>query len=177
MLYVLPTCRAPVRSKAFFPFKVANLSSLSLIFRQSMVFLLNWEQIIHYRRQLCNYKNIVSWQLSTLKKLLSWQFPNCQRQSTAQTLRRKRTKGAQQNILCCALFVLGLWRRFGASGAVLLLNVANVVMLPFANAASCQLHRPYWKLEIETGNTCTMATLTTPSALPIQNHIISQTTQ
>ena len=39
-----------------------------------------------------------------------------------------------------------------------MLNVANVVMLPVANLSQ----RPYWKLEIETGNTCTMATFTTP---------------
>ena len=46
------------------------------------------------------------------------------------------------------LFVLALWHRFGACGAALLLNVANVIMLPFANVASCQLRRPYWKFNI-----------------------------
>ena len=78
-------------------------------------------------------------------------------------LAQKKNKGAQQHILCCTLLcidfvasLLGVW-------VVFLLNVANVVMLPVPMLSIVNLsRRPYWKLEIETDNTCTMATFTTP---------------
>ena len=66
----------------------------------------------------------------------------------------ERTKGTHQNIPCCTPFVLALWRRFNACGAVLLLNVANT------NVASFQFvtQLSQLKIGIETGNTCTLAT-------------------
>ena len=55
-----------------------------------------------------------------------------------QTLRRGRTKGAQQIIFRCAPFCIGFMASLRGVCAVFLLNVANVVMLPFANAVNCQ---------------------------------------
>jgi hypothetical protein len=60
---------------------------------------------------------------------------------------------------------------------VLLLNVANhlrqgyggqdVIMLPLPMLPIINLvHRPHWKLKIETDNTFTLATSTTPDAPP-----------
>ena len=43
---------------------------------------------------------------------------------------------------------------------MLLLNVANVVMLPIPMLPVANLsRRPYWELEIETGNSCILAIL------------------
>ena len=85
-----------------------------------------------------------------------------------QSLRTIRPNPAQKmNKRCAAThpplrtFLLSaLWHRFCACGAVLPLNVANVVMLPIPMLPVANLsRRPYWELEIETGNSCILAIL------------------
>ena len=56
------------------------------------------------------------------------------------SLRLRRRAGGVFGILPCTACYAKC--RFRACGAVLLLNVANVVMLPFANAANCQFITP-----------------------------------
>ena len=51
---------------------------------------------------------------------------------SAQTLRRRITKGAQQNILRYAPFVLPFWRRFGACGAALLFRPKSYYLTNYA---------------------------------------------
>ena len=115
--------------------------------------------MIHYRRQLCNHKNIVSWQLSILKNLFLGNSRTINGNPPPKLAQRRNNKVRSKTSSAAHLFVLALWRRFGACGAVLLLNVANVVMLPLPMLPIINLsRRPYWKLEIETANTSSLAT-------------------
>ena len=59
---------------------------------------------------------------------------------SAQTLRRRITKGAQQNILRYAPFVLPFWRRFG--GAWCGVKCCQYAIVAITNAVSCQFATP-----------------------------------
>ena len=82
--------------------------------------------------------------------------------------------GGVFGILPCRVCICYAKCRFRTCGAVLLLNVANVVMLPIPMLPVINLsRRPHWELKIETGNTCILATFYNAPTLRVKGFLFS----